>query len=62
MCSYRNICEANITRLIEYIHIETCKACNIVKKKENHIAFVYNNNKKPKNTECLVAFLKTLTG
>ena len=47
MCSYRNICKANITRLIEYIHIETCKACNIVKQtKENHIAVAYKKNTK----------------
>ena len=29
MCSYGNISEADVTRLREDIHIETCKACNV---------------------------------
>ena len=29
MCSYRNIFEANDTRLKEDIHIETWKSCNV---------------------------------
>ena len=45
MCSYRNIFEADVARLIEDIHIERWKAFNIElsskPKVENHIASVY---------------------
>ena len=45
MCSYRNISEADVTSIIEDIHIETWKACNVElsskTKVDNHIASVY---------------------
>ena len=58
MCSYRNIFEANVTRLIEDIHIETWKACNVElsskTKVENHIASVYKTIKFSDTHKCRI--------
>ena len=49
MCSYRNISDVNVTRLIEDIHIGTWKACNeelsIKANVENQIASVYKKSR-----------------
>ena len=58
MCSYRNNYEADVTRLMEDIHIETLKACNVElpskTKVENQIASVYKTIKLSDTHKCRI--------
>ena len=65
MCSYTNISEADVTRLIDIINFETWKACNVElsskTKVEIHIALVYKIIKLSDAHKCRIAVTYLMT-